>query len=161
MRGEFVFWPGEKRELVIPNNVLVEGEEAFLKMITRGTTTDVAVAGNFYIGLCGKPFTNDTILSTLPAEPDASGGYARKACTRDNIGFPSITEVNGSWLAESKTINFAAAGADFSVSIWRAFLCNVVSGSVGKLFAMSGPLPEAHIVEDGETFAIKYRLWLR
>lgn len=161
MRGQFVFWPETERQLVVPNNIMDEGAESFLKMIGQDDQTDVAAGADFYIGMCGKPFTTSDTLATLAGEPSGAGGYSRKAVSRDNVGFPSITQENGIWKMQSKVVNFVAGGADFSVSIWRTFLCNVGAGTAGKLFAVSGPLQAAHLVVDGETFPVRYEIFLR
>lgn len=161
MHGEFVFWAGTERELRIPNNFLTEGEEAFLKMIAQAATTDVTVGGNYFIGLMGATFSNDDTLSTILGEPSAAGGYARKPIARSGVGWPTVSKVNGIWRAVTTTVNFTATAADFSVPFSRAFLCNVVSGAVGKLFSVSGALPEPKQIVDGETFPIRYELYLR
>lgn len=161
MRGRFIFWPDTPHQLIVPNNVLDEGEDTFLKMITQADVADVAAGGNFFVGLCGNTFDETTTLATLTGEPSAAGGYARQAIARNNVGWPTISVVNGIRRAQSLTVTFAAVGANFSTTFQRAFLCNVVSGTVGKLFAVSGALPAAIQVNDGQNFPMRYELYLR
>lgn len=160
MHGQFVIYPGTDLEQVIPNNFLDEGEEAFLKMIAQGSVADVAAGGNFYIGLCGDVNDDTLTLATLTGEPAVSNGYAREAVTRDATGWPTISQVNGAWMARTAEVTFAASGGDFSTSIWRAFLCNVASGTSGKLFSISGKLDVAKLITDGTSFPMHYELFL-
>lgn len=161
MRGLFRFWPDTPKEVQIHNNFLTEGEEAFLKMIFQAATGDVAVGGNFYIGLCGVNFANTDTLATLGGEPSAAGGYARIAAIRSAVGWPSVAKVGGVWRAKTGTLTFAASGANFSTSIRRAFLCNVASGSGGKLFSVSGALADPILVLDGASLPMIYEAYLR
>ncbi len=162
MRGIFRFFPGTPQELVVPNSIVDEGEETFLKQICRADTTDVPAGptGKYYVGLCGNTFDETTTLATLAGEPSSTGGYARIAVERDATGWPTLSQVNGVWRAQSKTVTFAASGADFDTAIWRAFLCNVASGTAGRLFGVSGPLPAALTVLDGNSLPLTYELYL-
>lgn len=161
MRGQFEILLPNKKQLIIPNRIFDAGEQSFLKQITRADVTDVSSGGDWYFGLCGANTAEDTDLSTLVGEPSTAGGYARQAITRDATGWPTIGSVNGVGYALTANIAFAASGADFSTSISRLFLCNVASGTSGILYALSGPLPTAVLVADGETLTTKYRLFLR
>lgn len=160
MRGQYVFWPGTPRELIVPNTLLDEGEESFIKMITQADVGDVAAGGNFYVGLCGSAFAETDTLATLAGEPTVTNGYAREAVTRDATGWPTLLSVGGKWMARTAQIDFTASGGDFSTSIWRAFLCNVASGSSGLLFSVSAALPAAELIENGETLPMHYELHL-
>ena len=160
MHGLFKFWPGTPWEIIVPNMIVDEGEEAFLKMLAQGNTGDVAAGANYYVGLCSDTPVETDGLTEVATEPDSSGGYARIALSRDAVGFPTIDQVSGVFRAQSKTITFAASSADFSVSIDRAFLCNVASGTSGILFAYSGALPSVLLVTDGNTLPIQYELYL-
>lgn len=160
--GRFVWFPGDpEREIITPNNVLDQGEESFLKMITRADVSEVSAGGNFYIGLCGAAFTEATVLATLSGEPSTTNGYARQPVTRDAAGWPTIGTINGLWRALTATINFTASGGDFSTAISRAFLTNVVSGTVGRLFSVGGALPAPLLVTNGLTVPVRYELYLR
>ena len=99
-------------------------------------------------------------LSTITGEPSSAGGYARKAILRNSSGWPTVEQVNGVYRAVSAEVSFAASGAAFSTSIRRAFLCSVLSGSSGTLLAVSGPLPTALLVADGETYPMQYALYM-
>lgn len=161
MRGQFRFYPGTSKEIVVPNLITDEGEESFLKQIGRADVTDVSAGGNWFLGLCQEtPGETDT-LSSITTEPTSAGGYARQAFERDATGVPTIEQVNDAFRMISKTLTFAASGADFSRSIQRAFLCNVASGTAGILYAYSGLLPNALTILDGESLPTQYELFLR
>lgn len=146
--------------IILPNTVVDEGEAAFLKMLMRDDQTIVAGAGNFYIGLCGQVFTESSTLASLAGQPSAAGGYARQPVIRSAAGWPTQDTVNGSARIRAATVNFTATGADFSTTIWRAFICSVLAGSVGTLFAVSAALPTAKQIVNGETFSLQYDFYL-
>lgn len=160
MRGFYIIdlETGEK----IPNQLTVEGEEAFLKMITRGDATDVAVGGNFYLGLTGLNVSNtDTLVEVAATEPTLTNNYARIAVPRNATGFPTIGAVNGIWRAQSATANFTATPGNYSTSISRLFLCNAASGTAGKLFSVSAPLLTPKLITPSAAYAVAFELWMR
>ena len=160
MRGQFKFWPGTPWELIIPNMIVDEGEEAFLKMLAQGDVSDVALGGNYYVGLCADTPVETDGLTDIASEPSRSGGYARIALSRDVTGFPTINQVNGVYRARSKVITFTASGDDFDTAIDRAFLCNVASGTVGVLFSYSGALTDTLVITNGNSLPVQYELFL-
>lgn len=161
LHAQYRFFPGTKREIIVPNLITDEGEESFLKQILRADVTDVSAGGNWYLGLCEEtPGETDT-LASITTEPTSAGGYARQAFTRDATGVPTIELVNDAFRGVSITLTFAASGADFSRSIQRAFLCNVASGTAGILYSYSGLLPNAITILNGADIQVKYELFLR
>lgn len=161
MRGQFVLFPGTPKQIIIPNRVVDTGEQSFLQMIFQGSIADVALGGNFYIGLCEEVPDDTDTLATITTEPTSAGGYAREAVTRDAIGWPTVQLINTDYMIESKTVTFTATGADFSRAINRLFLCNILSGTGGKLFAYSGPLANSITLLDGASLPLKYQFFLR
>lgn len=162
IHGRFNFWlPRTKQLIQVPNAVVAEGEAAFLAMIAKDDQTIVAGGGNFYIGLMGATYDNDTTLSTLIGEPGATGGYARQAVARNGTGWPVADTVSGIHRVATLVATFTASGADFDEEIQRAFLCSVVSGASGTLFAVSGALPDPVPIVDGQDFDVQYELYLR
>lgn len=160
MRGQFRLYPGEKREIVIPNTVVDTGERDFLKMMMQDNQAVVAGGANFYLGLCAEtPGETDTLVD-ITTEPSGAGGYAREGVARSGVGFPTIDQVNGVYRAVSQVVVFAASGADFDTAIDRCFLCSVASGTAGTLFAYSGALASLTTVLDGETLSMQYELFL-
>ncbi len=160
IHGQFVFKIGGK-DLVVPNTITDEGEQTFLKMIGRADVADVAAGGNFYVGLCSEiPGEADT-LADITTELGVAGAYARQAFTRDATGFPNLVSAGDAYKLQSKQLDFTAVGAGFSTTFERAFLCNVLSGSIGLLFAYSGILPDPVQVLIAETFSMRYELFLR
>lgn len=158
MRGEYRHL---NSGLLIPNHVTDEGEAAFLKMIAQAAVADVAAGGNWYFGLMEDAHSEVLTLSDIVGEPSGAGGYARQAIVRDGVGFPTIGSNNGIAFAETDTIAFTAAGADFDEAVWRLFMCNVASGTAGLLFAISSPFDVALTILDTETHNFNYRLWMR
>lgn len=140
MYGVFTIIHPRLGRVRLPNILVEEGEQSFLKMIARADVADVAAGGNFFIGLSGVAITPTDTLATLSGEPGVVNGYAREAVTRNSAGWPSLSQVNGLWRIATSTISFNASGGDFDANISRAFLCNVSSGSAGLLFAVSAAL---------------------
>lgn len=161
MRGQFRFWPGQKKELLVPNNILDQGESDFLEMIARGNNLIVAEGGNFYMGLCGATMEDNFTLATIVGEPSVTNNYARKPISRDDVGWPTLDLVGGVRRIASLVVNFEAIGGNFSTSIQRAFLCNVVSGTAGRLFSMSGALPSSLLITPGAPVPVTYEMFLR
>ena len=141
-----------------PNIIPNVGEEAFIKMIAQGNNADVAPDGDYFMGLCTNTNVGPTAVLSDLAEV-SGGGYARKAIERNATGFPTIDSTNGIYRALSKTVNFAASGADIG-PFTRAFLCNASSGTSGVLFAISGQLPSAVTILDGNDLDTAYELFL-
>lgn len=161
MRGCFILNPGTPKEIRIPNIITDEGEDTFLKMILRASVAEVSAGGDFFMGLCDQVPAEVDQLSDITTEPTSQGGYARQAISRDATGWPLIDAIGEAMRGQSLTVQFAASGADFSDSIQRAFLCNVVSGSSGLLLAYSGLFPNPILIADGETKNMKYEFYLR
>lgn len=158
MRGFYFLVNGER----IPNQLTVEGEETFLKMITRGDATDVAVGGNFYLGLTGLSVANNnTLVDVAATEPTATNNYSRKAVERNSTGFPTITQLDGVFVARSKAVTFDATPGNYSTSIYRLFLCNAANGTAGKLFSVSAPLQVPKLITPAESYIVQFELWMR
>jgi len=136
-----------------------EGAEDFGAILVQGDNIIVPAAGNFFVGVCDQvPAFSDT-LASITTEPTSAGGYARLALTRDATGWPTIDLVNGEirWL--SKVLNFAASGADFSTAFTRLFLCNVASGTSGKLFAYTGAYSSEILLLDGQDKDVRFEIY--
>lgn len=145
--------------IIVPNFTVEEGAATFLKLMFQNDGTDFAAG--FFVGLCDQvPGVNDT-LASISTEPTAAGGYARQAVARSAVGFPTVSAVNDVAFARSLVVTFAASGANFSRAFTRCFLCNVASGTAGKLFAYSGPLNEALLLLDGQSRSIQFEYFLR
>lgn len=146
--------------LTIPNTVLAEGEDTFLKMALCGDDSVVAAYANFYMGLCGAAFTQTTTLATLAGEPTATNGYARQAIQRSSAGWPLISVANGITFARSAVCNFVASGGDYSTEVSRLFLCTAASGTSGKLLAVSAALPTPKLLTNGYSLPAQYELYM-
>ncbi len=162
MRGNFIFYPGTEKEIIVPNIITDEGELSFLKMIGRADVADIAAGADFFMGLCEEVPADADTLTTISTEPTSAGGYARQPISRDNTGWPVVGAVGDAGRIQSLAVIFTASGATFSRSFQRAFLCNVVSGTSGLLFAYSGLLPKPVQLDDGDpAHTAKYELYLR
>ena len=163
MRGQFRIFAGTNREIVVPNLIPNEAELAYLEILFQGNDTYVPLStGNYYVGLSGSDaFDEDTTLATLPGELTSQGGYARLALARNATDWPTVALVNGDGKAESKAVTFSASGAAFSDAIRRIFLCNVATGTAGKLLAVSASIATPVQVNDGEDFPTRYDVYLR
>lgn len=161
LRGGFRLFPGDpEREIFIPNQITLAGEQSFLAMICQDSQTDIAANANFYVGLCSGTFDKTTTLSGISGEPSATNGYARQSAARNSTGWPQIVQVNNVWRAQTQVLNFTATGGNFSAAITRTFLCNVLSGTSGKLFAVSGAFQSAVLVVQNQTLPAQYELYL-
>ncbi len=161
LHGQYRFFPDTPQEIVVPNLITDEGEESFLKQIMQADVIDVSAGGNWFLGLCEEtPAETDTLVS-ITTEPTSAGGYARQPFARNTTGVPTVELINDAHRAISLALVFAASGANFSRSIQRAFLCNVVSGTSGILYSYSGLLPNSITVQDGANITVKYELFLR
>jgi hypothetical protein len=159
--GRFLIFDSEGKLIEAVDNTLTdEGREEYLKMMFQASTSVVSAGGNFYLGLCGLSVTDADTLASIAGEPTATNGYARVACTRDATGFPTVSQVNGVWRAQSKPLTFAASGGNFSTSVRRCFLCNAASGSTGKLFGYGGALTSALQINNGQSYSIQYEFYL-
>jgi len=157
MKGAFIL---PKRNLIIPNLIVQEGAISFLKMMFRADVADVAAGGNFFFGLAGETgVAANSQLNDITDELTVVNGYARKPISRDAIGWPTVDLVNGQGRAKSAIANFTAAGGDFSAPFSRVFLCNVVSGSIGLLYAFSAQISPAITATDGNTEPIQYEFF--
>lgn len=162
LSGGFTFFFPGRSPIFLPNIIPDDGESEYLKMIVQADLTLIAAGANFYVGLTSGVFTGASILSAATAnEPTVTFGYARQAIPRNSTGWPTIDSINGIGRAQSTTETFTAAGGNFSTTFTRAFLTEAASGSVGKLLGVSAALQTAIQVDDGESFAMKYELFLR
>jgi hypothetical protein len=160
--GRFIITDKQGKEIILPNMIVDEGITSFLKMMMQASTADIIVGGNFYVGICGNttPET-DWVLTDIAGEPSAAGGYARQAVARSAVGWPTIGAVNTLIRAQSVDITFAASGAAYDASLYRLFLCNVASGTAGKLYAVSKALTTAITIGDGQSYTVKYELYFK
>lgn len=156
--GRFIL---PRRGLCVPNFVVREGAESLLKIVFQGDNTDVPAGSNFYIGLAEEVAGGNKLatLATITDELSSAGGYARKPVVRQAADW-TITTVNSQKLATSKTVTFAASGANFSAAFSRIFLCNVVSGTSGILYAISGKIDPAVQINDGGSEDIEYEFYI-
>ncbi len=161
LAGRYIIYPDTPKEIVIPNIIVDEGEISFLKMIGRADVVDVAAGGNFFVGLCQEVPTDADTLATITTEPTLTFGYARQPISRDATGWPVLGAIGDANRLQSLTITYTASGGNFSRTFQRLFMCNVVSGTAGLLFAYSGLLPNPIQVDDTESFTAKYELYMR
>lgn len=145
----------------LENTVTDEGELEYLKMIFQAAESLIASGGNFYMGLTSvTPADNVTLSGAAAAEPTVSGGYARIAIARDNVGWPTTNQNNGVTSIQSKVATFIASGAAFSTAITRLFLTDTLSGASGTLLSISSAFVSGITVADGDTLPVSYESYL-
>ena len=157
--GEIILPP--EPDIILPNRVTDEGEQAYLKMLFRDDT-EVAGGADFYVGLCNQTPNETDVLTDISTEPDDSAygfGYAREPISRDLAGWPTLTTVNGHTVMRSETIEFTAYGGDFSEAFTRAFMTSASTGTSGVLYSYSGALVEELLIENGDTFSMQYEVY--
>lgn len=141
-------------ELNVHNLLHDEGEESILKAIFSKTYT---VTANDFIGLDDRvTIAEADTLSSLSDEP-AVGGYARQPIATNAVDF-TISQDSGDWQAVTKIVTFTPSGTNYP-SVRNMFLCDVVSGVGGKLFA-SVALSQARVVLDGDSLDINLTIKL-
>lgn len=133
----------------VENSITNEGLAAYLSMVTQASEDVIASDGQFFIGLCMGTYGRTSTLADITNEP-TTGDYSRQAVARSEVGWPSISLVAGRYRAVSAPVTFLAAGADFT-PFDRLFLASVVSGSAGKLLAVSAPLSTGPITINSGT----------
>lgn len=154
MHGDFKLFPNTGDEVVLHNFIPSEGGQTLLRMILWDDHSVVVGGGNFYIGLMGAAVDFTTTLATLAGEP-AGNGYARQAVLRSNAGWPTETQNNNVWHTQSQTVTFTASGP-YNVTVQRVFICSVLSGTVGKLIAISAPFPTPFQVDVSTPLPVAY-----
>ena len=158
--GEYTLFPGTKKQLVIPNFMTDQGNQAFLKMIARDDQGLVAGGGNWYIGLCGNAAQGITAtLSSITDEVSETNNYSRQAVPRSLAGWPTDEKVNTVYRIITQEITFSASGGDFDKSFTRLFLTNVSTGTAGLLFSFSRPLNVPFLLTSGQSFPTTYTLY--
>lgn len=157
--GQFRIQLPGRPEIILPNTIPNEGEEALLKMAYQGDNVILPAGNNFYIGLCNQVPTETDTLASITSEPTVTNGYARQPVARSAVGWPTINLVNNVKQIVSQQVTFTAAGGPFSTSFSRAFLCNVASGSSGVLFAYSAALSSPILLQDTESFPMTYEVF--
>lgn len=116
----------------------------------------------YYVGLCGNIAANNfpATLADITDEPSTVNGYARIALPADIPNWPTMTLINNMIRINSIDIQFNATSGDFDKPITRYFLCNVATGTVGKLFSFSGALPEPLVIVPGTPFLMRAEQWM-
>lgn len=155
--GRFILNPGEPNEQVTPNAVLTDGCEYFLRTLFRA---EAILPANFYIGLTNAAGDFNVTFATIAAgEPNVAQGYARQPAVR-GVGDWTVTKVGNTWKATSKKVTFTSTGT-YDKDFIRLFLCNIVSTSAGKLFALGAPLLVPQHVINGDNPGAIYEFWMR
>jgi hypothetical protein len=106
-------------------------QQMILKAIFQRDITVVPTV--FYLGLGRGTLPNEDATLADLIELAAASGYARKALNANSTDFPLLTLVNNAWKIQSIVSHWAAT-ADWLDADY-AFLCDVASGTSGRLFA--------------------------
>lgn len=130
-------------------------ESDLLEAAFRGNTT---LPANYYLGLCNnsdvdRSMTLDDIVEVV------GNGYARIDCPRSASGWGEPIAQADCYAIRSKQVNFVATGNWTAFN--RAFLCDVSSGTKGKLIAVSTPLPAEVALIKGTTYPVAFEFYLK
>ena len=131
-----------------------EGLEYLLKATF---SEEQAVPANYYIGLA-----TDASLAEAAALTDitevAGTGYARIAVASDNVDFTGAGAGTADYKITTKTVQFTG-GAGGWTGAQTVFLCDVISGTVGKLIA-SAPLSATRTLAENDTLDVAMAIQL-
>lgn len=153
IRGEYVIYPGEAREIIVKNTVLEKGQQRLMRSAFRAATGGEPIA-SFDLGLFEEVPAYDSAVADITTEPTATGGYARKTIAATTANW-TITSVNNEAMVESATQTFTATGADFSRTFSRMFLME----TSGEIISYSAALQVPRLLLDTESFPVKYRFF--
>lgn len=157
--GVFVLNPDTPQEIRIPNTIVEDGAQRFLQSLFRAEAT---LPASFFIGLTKASYAFDdadlAVIGSASNEP-VGNGYARQTVTRNTTDWGAPTLENNAYRIQSKAVTFVASSA-WNIPWTRMFLCNVVSGVVGNVFALSGALPSQTVLA-GAGPTVRYEFWMR
>ena len=144
MRGQFIIMLPGGDEIILPNTIVEEGAEAYLARIFQ----NASITG-FFVGLCDQGPVHTDTLTSISTEPTIGvNGYARQALVQNGTDWPTILTQNEETSIESKQVDFTASGGDFDTAHSRLFLCSVLTGTSGILYAYSAALQVATTLLD-------------
>lgn len=130
-------------------------EELILKSVLRN---DQSGMGDYYIGLCSNAsVSRDTPLSEIIEV--TGNGYSRIEIGRDSSSWGEPTEQPDCLSLRSVEKVFTANGT--WTAFTRLFLCNVASGTNGKLLAVTNPLPASVVLSTGNKYPVSFELFLK
>lgn len=160
LRGGYFVEHVQKKRLYHKNTLVKYGAQAILQTVFQGAAV---FAATWYIGLTNANYTFDAagLLATLAAGEPVANGYARIALAQSNVGWPTVSEVNGVMMVLSKQCNFVCTTAPWTINWTRAFLCDAAAGGAGNVIAVSGPTPAPRTVNVGAGPSIQYSHFLR
>jgi hypothetical protein len=129
-------------------------------MMQRTFRGEDVMPASLFMGLTnvGGSF-DDVTLADLAAGEPVGNGYARQELVTGTSDW-TVDEVNGVIRVISKTVEFTAS-ANWDKAWDRMFLCTVLDGTSGDVFAISGPAPAPRTVLSGAGPSINYEFWLR
>jgi len=123
-----------------------QGEEYVLQILFSKEQT---LPANYYVGLCNDTLTESDTLATMQNEPTETG-YARFEIDLNDTD--CVVAQDGDYYRVTFPACLFTAGEDWAaVDTW--FLCNVASGTAGKLLA-SGPLSAPVELGNGSTLTV-------
>jgi len=139
----------------VAHNMLHDEGEKFVLEAVFPETQSIPAA--YYIGLDNRTsLAEEDTLASLSGEPTGNG-YSRKAVNSDATDM-TLSQVSGDWRVTTKTVTFTASGGSIG-PVTKAFLCNVATGSAGKLL-QSNALSQSRTLASGESLDVNMYLGL-
>ena len=130
-------------------------EELILKSVLKN---DQSGMSDYYIGLCSNTtISRETGLSEIVEV--IGDGYSRIEVGRDSSSWAEPIEQPDCLSLRSVEKVFTANGT--WTPFTRLFLCNVASGSNGKLLAVTNPLPTSVVLQTGNKYPVTFELFLK
>jgi len=109
--------------MISENNLSNSAEETLLNFLLRDTAQET------YVGLAIDTIGNQDRLVTIDEVGD--GGYIRKEVM---FSEPEVLTAGGSFVANTNEVVFGPWSADQTAEITYMFVCNVETGTAGRLY---------------------------
>lgn len=119
---------------------------------------DSSAIGEMFIGLCNNQSVSREM--TLADIQEVQGdGYSRIEIPRTSLGWLSVLDQADCQSIRTSEQVFIPAG-DWT-PFTRMFLCDVASGTDGKLLAITTPQPSEVLLTSGISYPVSFELYLK
>jgi hypothetical protein len=132
-----ILWQHKDRNMLVN-----EGERLILTTMFRDEDTPSA----YYVRAGYGELTEETVLASIPNEPEEAYGYEPQLIERSGTGFPVLELVEGDYMITTKQLAFTASGGN--IGPINYLFISTTSDDTGKLMAVM-TLPNEYTIYDG------------